>query len=800
MSNYYRRGDDIQKKPVFLAPEQVKPRPKTPVYLLQQNSEEKYAQGLMKNLAKHMSMNDSSYDNLNNLLLPKDVNYYYMEKEKVYSKIADGFNLEKTNIENCIEDFLKQVILMAENTKTEIFELIEEEKKTFYDFYDRFHVKITDFLKEAGIKLNKSIQAYNDYKNSLQRDLNDPLNYEVKRLSMDVKKIEEVRNIFTIIQKDYSGSSIPADKKQLEGFFTKIKTVDSQINIKLIQDNLKGLSEYMGMKIKDMHKTDFSQKVKKKLFTPVKKKDKNLNESLIDKLSSLNKEKKDVRNIVHSLNNMNNKFSPQQKESDQPSEEKQGSIIDLNLDSSLIKKEKRNVTFNIPDISSNKMKGSGLMDKFKNSNINININNVPQSNHNFINIYNQQNSLRNNYNEMHGKEYYESDKFKYYDKKFKRQDLKNKRPSSSIVTTNNRVFGTAEKKANTSFTLAERRNPSIQMSLNHTNLFTKFSVSCSRYRTDLIVEDHTTKISCFEILNSTNTVFYGDNKGGLHCCRFDIELAEVVDSESINLKHKINFIKQFKGNLLVSLDSETMNLQLISAKNLETKIIYKTYKEKIKLVAFHSSNKFLAITGKNKCFLYDATKNVPLKSFKITNLNIVDAIMASNSLLITASKCGEIKIYKVNFDNNQMGISGSLNLDCMVKSLDVFHNNEKLLIINTETEQGGRIFVLNNHTRKLMNSIKNPSNFVIDGLLTFTVVKKPPEILLFGFGENKIQYCDIDKNELRETVKHMGAESVHLRKDLGVGTKTVKILNQDYQGNTFMMGLCTGGIMLIKMS
>ena len=77
-------------------------RPGTPLYLMQQSNEEQYQRGLKENLTSYMTSSaEGRHENseLNDSLLPKDVNYYYIEKEKVGAKVEIVFQREKESID-----------------------------------------------------------------------------------------------------------------------------------------------------------------------------------------------------------------------------------------------------------------------------------------------------------------------------------------------------------------------------------------------------------------------------------------------------------------------------------------------------------------------------------------------------------------------------------------------------------------------------------------------------------------------------------------------------------------------------
>jgi hypothetical protein len=133
-------------------------------------------------------------------------------------------------------------------------------------------------------------------------------------------------------------------------------------------------------------------------------------------------------------------------------------------------------------------------------------------------------------------------------------------------------------------------------------------------------------------------------------------------------------------------------------------------------------------------------------------------------------------------------------------SLEVFYNNEKLLLVNAQSEAENLVYIINTQTRKVMNMIKQRSEVSSTlSYVTITLLKKPPEIYLVGFGDDQISFCDIDDKQLNKQIGFDGEESFHLKKDLPAQNKLVKLLGYNHQNNVMAVGLCTSGIMLFTL-
>lgn len=141
-----------------------------------------------------------------------------------------------------------------------------------------------------------------------------------------------------------------------------------------------------------------------------------------------------------------------------------------------------------------------------------------------------------------------------------------------------------------------------------------------------------------------------------------------------------------------------------------------------------------------------------------------------------------------------------MRVENQITSLEVFYNNEKLMLVNALAGKESLVYIINTQTKKVMNIIKQRAD--LGGVLsyvTITLLKKPPEIYLVGFGNDQIWYCDIDDKQLNRQLLFEGEESFHLKKELPLKNKLVKLMGYNLQGNVLAIGLCTNGLMLFTL-
>lgn len=798
MDNYYQKSGSKFNPDIYSTPTRDKLRPTTPIYLLQQNNEEQYVKNLMTNLSSYLTTKEPNYDNLNNLLLPKDVNYYFTEKTKVIEMVDRCYSKQKQVVEELIDDFLKQIILSAEAAKGEIYDILENEKKAYYDFYDKFSRKIEGFLEQAGHKINTSMQNYKSYVNNIGREFSDPLEFELSRIKLEKRRFEEIETIFNVIRKDYTMSSIPEEKKVLEAFFSESKLPDSKVDADVITLNLKSLTAHITGRVKEIHKEETSPKVTiKNLRPPSNSLNNNLQSSMIQRLNNFNNEKH-ARTGLTPVKNLTNIIShiPVDSLKHHTNDDRPDSITNLNLVGSGTKVNK-DITFKLPEPEKEMDKLNMMTDKLKHNNINININNIPYNNTPFINVYNQQNQLRQAMKTGTTRDYYNTNKV---DINANLAELRAKRPQSSIVTTQLNPINTSVNNANNSFSKNNGRSMNPVVSLTHTNLFTRFSVPCNKYTSDTLINDNLSSITCFEVSTEGSELYYGTKNGDVIAYKVNTDIVQVTDVRKARFSASVLFISEIQNHIVVSLNSTSGNLMLLDGSSLNVLVEYKTCNEKIKAIAFHTADKFIAVNSDNRLFLYEMKKNSPIKSFRVTEQNIIDAVMASNNLLFTASDKGEIKSFKVSFETNTMVLEGKIDLQCKIKNLEIFHNNEKLLIVNAERNKKSEVIIINLITKKVMNTITDPLQDHITAVLTFTIVKRPPEIFLIAFGSKRVSYCDIDKQTLESEIRVENGRAINLRSNLDNGTKKAKIMAQELKSNTYVIGLGNNGLNLIKIN
>jgi len=813
-------------------------RPTTPLYLMQQSNEEQYQRSLTQNITDYFSSPQSHSENeLTSFLLPKDVNYYFTENTKVMTRVEAVFEREKQSIESQFDDFLKQILLICEEKKNEIFETLANDHRNFAAFYDRFKQDVRNFLQDAQTKLDKNMSSFNSMINNVRDDYMNPLEFHIHKLKLQRKQMDHVEATIQEIHVNYNHSSIPDQKKTIEKLIIDPKEEEASnmrrtsVDQKVLAKNLKSIVEALTAKMKNITAPEVEQKPR---FDPVQlahMQPRIMSPQVFDR-SHFNQLSRDLEQrkssvpvgtigsspMINSQTGLSN--SPIQRPS---SHEGSKAFLNLNLETSQIKKEKKNVQFKLPTIeeeaknTENNGKanpvGFGTMEsnQMKTSNISININNRPYNHNNYINIYNaqqhqaQQNLLNARLDQNRG---LMMAREKSFDPNPISSNSQTSFRPSSVNLKSSSLYGLGQPlvpRPNSSINdLDQKTQQQPVLSVSKTNLLSKANSMSKRYSTHLLLNDYNSKIHCFEIDPKRNMVFYGTSDGEIYSSKitFNGTKNSLEDDKSLAFGAPITFMHQIRPNLLlVATDTIGQNLFTVDIDSFKIQTQFKTYKEKMKLVAYFDSLTFIIVTGDDKLLMYDADNPTPKKSFKIPTAKLVDVCMPSSKLLFTGAENGDIRIIKINQESGALAIEGSMKVENPIISLEVFYNNEKLLLVNSQAASESLVYIINTQTKKVMNIIKQRAD--LTGALsyvTITLLKKPPEIYLVGFGDDQISFCDIDDKQLNKFIEFQGEESFHLKKDLPVKNKLVKLLGYNLQNNILAVGLCTSGLMLFTLT
>lgn len=742
-------------------------RPTTPLYLLQQSGEDAFNSNLRENVELYFSKFDPSLlKNLHTLLLPKDVNYYFTETQKVTKAVDKVFSKEKAQLDQMIDEYLKQIVFLFEKFKGDLFKVIDDEKVEFLGFYESFRNTIQKFLDESKIKLETSVSEHNAFVNNIRINPEDPFQNQIMRLKVDQQKSQNFLNVFQDIQSSFNSSPIQTDKKFIEKLMLETEERKSKVEMGIVSRSLRTCVDVLASRLRDLPVEEPSKRPMSPIQTAAVGLNRPLSPNLWDKLNpdKLGKgfeKPSGLKNTLPTINTIFNK--PKVPEKTEEAKEKK-------------------VRFALPGEEAERP-GSGQKPKGKFPLVTLN-SVTHHSNNNYINIYNHQEIAET--------------AATIYSVPSKKNGPEPKQRPSSVNTQTLKPLGAS--KLNSSFTDEKESKPfSSVISVQKTNLLSKTSQIKPNFGANLLVNDYSGKISCFDVDTRKKYLIYGTIEGLLVRCTISEPANSIKDEKKLTLPAPILFMNQISSNyIVVCIEKTGAGLVLIDLDGFNLIRTFKTYNEKIKLLGYYDQPRFIAISAEDKILIFDANKENPKKSFKLLGSPIIDVCFASDKVMYSGSENGEIRFFAVNFASDTLTVQGSLKIESKIVSLDVFYNNERLLIVNTkDSHDQNAIYIINAQSNKVMNYIKQISN---DGhiysILTFTVVKKNPDIFLLSFKDNQIFYCDIDNKELKQQINHGQGEALHFRDDLAHKVKLVKILSNDSSAS--LVAWCTNGIKLVK--
>lgn len=217
-------------------------RPPTPVYLREQSREDLYNKQLRQSIGNKLNLHNRNLpifpmmDDQNSLasetmvrpssfrpgsasnpdfMLPKDVQFYYKQKDKIFGKLEGFYAEEKKGIEEMMDECLKSIITLFEEHKQDLFKNLDEDKGTFVKVFTRFSEGVDNFLKTAESRLENNLKAYETRIVKIQEDDQNPLSTHIEKLRLEKEMINSKERIIREIKQSYEKSSIPWDKQKI---------------------------------------------------------------------------------------------------------------------------------------------------------------------------------------------------------------------------------------------------------------------------------------------------------------------------------------------------------------------------------------------------------------------------------------------------------------------------------------------------------------------------------------------------------------------------------------------------------
>lgn len=798
-------------------------RPQTPMSLIQQSTPDQYKKSLADNLAGFLTTNDAQKNTnpISSDLLPKDVNYYYIESDKITMRVEAVFKNEKDEIDAMLDDYLKQILALFESKKSELFSVLDNDQKNFLHFYHRFRQTVQQFLDNSVAKLDRSMRADEAYQQSLLDEHTSPLQRHIMKLDMESRMSEGRLKVIKEIQDDYEKSSINEVKKVIEQMYVDApgdggERRRTSVNRRALSQNLDAFVLSLSKELKAVRYTEVdpprpSSKIEIPHFIQNPGPQRIMSPALWEKL---NPDKTQLINNVNepskrlNLPTFGNFSAMRPGNRPQSCEPLGSSIMNLNLEKQLAQEREKKVTWGLPTITEEKksdnMKSSlGLnsgnsqtnstdMSLIKQSNINISINNVPVNPGSYINIYNAQNNTQKEHTSV-----YTQMGIRALQKPAAPfdgvSDVKAFRPlSGNFRPLNNFQNQRQTKELETTPIVA----PAL-LSVFKTNILFKAPAMAKRFKSTLLYNDYNSKINCFDTDPKSNLITLGSSDGQLLIRKLDTKGMTLADEKSVQLGAPVTIVAQLKPGLVLAVtDSNNQNLFTVDTQTATIVTTFKTYKERMKLVVYFDSSNFLTVTMDDKLLLYSTDKPVPKKSFKIPTPKLVDICMPTSKMIITGSEFGDIRIIKFLAQTETLQIEGSMKVENKIISLEVVYNNDKMLFVTSQNGGQDIVYIISTEQKKVLRVIQNktsPGECI--SYVTVTLYRKVADAYLLAIGENQIKFWDIDDKAQSHDLESEKGESFHLKSELPVKNKLVRFYGNNEQNQIVAVGLCTMGLM-----
>jgi hypothetical protein len=355
------------------------------------------------------------------------------------------------------------------------------------------------------------------------------------------------------------------------------------------------------------------------------------------------------------------------------------------------------------------------------------------------------------------------------------------------------------------------------ITLNKTFLLTKMNFNKRSFSTKNVLEDAYADIKTFELITELNLllVITRDNRlkrfkilemnGKLYEERSKDFKGEIQGIYQIAFKKVIVILFNGKYTRLVQLNPDTLEILFKMKLNEQTPVNQMTF--------YDESNFFVFIpclSKKNipseKVYLFNHKHSSPRKCFMLSGTQIIDCCMPTPSNLFVGCKPNELKFFKISFGSNKPFIFDyTLKLKANVKSIEIFHKNNNILLANCVKEDisnSSVIYIVNTISKEIINTII-PSqiginNYQIRALATITVLSKKPEIYLLAFGDGEIRICDIDNSSLENQLILNDGKQWRFR-EVKNDLKQVKILSQKKNGNVNLLAMTQSGIIMVSL-
>jgi hypothetical protein len=205
----------------------------------------------------------------------------------------------------------------------------------------------------------------------------------------------------------------------------------------------------------------------------------------------------------------------------------------------------------------------------------------------------------------------------------------------------------------------EPRSDNLLISSSKTSIVSNLYLNPHRYSVSKIFSDGNSHITCIETNEFQNTIFAGNMKGELIKIQLDESYSEPSSVQKLWFNHPIKRLLALTSKyLLIEINAPEKSLFLIDTVAFGIVKHYQIPAERIKSIAYFTSDFFFVMSEANKIYLFSLNSSTPKRTFFVSGPVITNCIMSSPSAIFVSNTADEVKLLKFSPE--------SLSIDLLV--------------------------------------------------------------------------------------------------------------------------------------
>lgn len=153
---------------------------------------------------------------ISKLILPQPVHILFAESDSVKADFEAKIAQEKEQVNQEIDNFLKEIILIMEKVKETMDTKIDTYRDNFLKYYQGFSEKVANFVKMSTqmVAASESMQSYQHMRKSLAGG--DPLSREIGIFMRKKEQANQIEQLFRNIKAKYKSTNLDIMKDTID--------------------------------------------------------------------------------------------------------------------------------------------------------------------------------------------------------------------------------------------------------------------------------------------------------------------------------------------------------------------------------------------------------------------------------------------------------------------------------------------------------------------------------------------------------------------------------------------------------